>query len=105
MRPPAFLGTAGCACLIILMGACTGTEDKDEAEVQEDLSTSLQRNRDGLDEETADCYAEAIIEELGMDVLREVDLSDDEPEAGLDEDIAAAASRADDRCRSTASGG
>lgn len=106
MRRSPLLASVIALMLTTGAAACSDAKEKSAADIKKDLSASLQRNRDELNEETAECYADAIIAELGIEKLREVDLSDDEPKGGLDEDIAAAAaSRADTECDPSGSGG
>ena len=93
------------ACVLILgLTACGGEGDKSAADIEQDLSASLQNARDDLDGETADCYAEVIIDEIGVQALKDVDLSDDDPPGDLDQDIASAALRADAECELSGSG-
>lgn len=95
MRPTPLLGTA-VALLLLPTTACTQQEDKSAEEIRDDLAASLEAG--GLDEEAADCLAGLVIDEAGVDALRDVELSKQEPPAELAEDIAAATLRADTEC-------
>jgi len=99
MRRTPLLGGAVALCLAVGSVACSGDDgDKSEAEVTEELSESLQEGGDGLDKETADCFAEIIVETVGVDELQDVDLTADEPPAELQDEITAAAAEAVDEC-------
>ena len=105
MQLRSLLGAVSLVCLP-LAAACGGSEDKSEADIREGLSASLQRNADDdIDAETADCYADAIIDELGVEAIRDVDLSDEAPRGEFAQDITDAASTADATCQPSASGG
>lgn len=99
MRRTPLLGATASLCLIFGSAGCGG-EDKDrsEADIKKDLSANLQDNDPDLDKETADCFAEVIIGEVGLEKIRNIDLTDDEPPGGDDEAIAAAARRAVEDC-------
>lgn len=96
MRSSALL-CAGIAASLSL-AACGGGGDKSEADIRADLSSSLRQGNDNLDQETSDCYADLIIEEVGLDGLRDVNLTDDRPEGDVADQIAAAAQRAGEEC-------
>jgi len=86
------------ALCLAVSAACSGGGEDSEEDIRDDLSDTFQRGDDGLDEETADCFADVVIDEVGLEELRDVDLSDDEPPPELQEPIAAAALRAADEC-------
>ncbi len=97
MRRLPLLGAA--ACLALVTTACGGgDDDKSRADVKEELSRSLQAGGSGFDAEAADCFADIVIDEVGLDEMRDVDLSADEPPVELQDDITAAAQRAADEC-------
>lgn len=99
MRRTPLLGVAASLCLILGSAGCGG-EDKDRsaADIKKDLSANLQDNDPELDKETADCFADVIVDEVGLEKLKDIDLTDDEPASGDDEEIAAAAGRAVQEC-------
>lgn len=105
MQRSPLLGAAVALVLTIGVAACGDAKEKSAADIKKDLSARLQESRNELDEKTADCYADAIFAEIGIEKLRDVDLSDDEPKGDLADDIAAAASRADTECDPSGSGG
>ena len=106
MRHAPLLGAAASLCIVLVVAACGGGGgDKSEAEVKEDLSATLQSGDDGFNEETADCFAEIVIDEVGVTKLRDVDLSADEPPKELDDEIATAAVRAAEECDLSGLGG
>lgn len=103
MRRIPLLGAAAALCLTF-GAACGGEGERSEADIKEDLSASLQEGPEGLDEETADCYADVTIEEVGIEEIRDVDLTDDEPTGEMREAIAEAASIAATECDPSRSG-
>jgi len=97
MRRLSLLGAA--ACLAFVTTACGGGDDeKSRADVKEELSKSLRAGESGFDAGAADCFADIVIDEVGLDEMRKVDLSADEPPEALQDDITAAAQRAADEC-------
>ncbi len=102
MQRPAALGAL---CLALTAAACGGGgDDRSEADIKTDLSESLQSGVDDLDAEAADCFAQLVIDEVGLDELRDVDLSADQPPAEIQDDITAAATRAAEECDLTSVG-
>ncbi len=103
MRHP-LLGAA--ACLALVVTACGGGGgDKSRADVKAELSDSLKAGGSGFDEAAADCFADIVIDEVGLEEMRDVDLSADEPPAELQDDITAAAQRAAEECGLAGGGG
>jgi len=76
-----------------------------EADIVNELSQTLQGEGGGLDAEAADCYAEIIVDEVGVEALKDVDLSADVPPEELQDDISAAAVRAAEECDLSGIGG
>jgi hypothetical protein len=99
MRNLRLLGAAGSACLVLLLSGCgDGGDDEDtRAELVEDLTATLQRSG-SFDQEQSACFAEIIVDEAGVDALKDVDLSADQTPLELQEPIASAAIRATDEC-------
>ena len=95
MRPIRLLAAATLA--LCTVAACGGQEEDSESEVKEQLSEALQRNG-SFEEDAADCYADIVIEELGIERVRDVEMSADEPPAALAELTAEATQRADEEC-------
>lgn len=97
MRRLPLLGAT--ACLSLVVAACGGgSGDKSRADVKAELSNSLQAGGSGFDEAAADCFADIVIDEVGLEEMRKVDLAADEPPAELQDDITAAAERAAEEC-------
>jgi hypothetical protein len=84
------------ALLVTVPAACAGGSDPSEAEVVEDVAAQLVET--GMEQEAADCFAAIVVEEVGVDVIEDVDFSADEPPAGVGEDLVAAAQRAAEDC-------
>ncbi|MEQ1787785.1 MAG: hypothetical protein ABL966_12085 [Acidimicrobiales bacterium] len=108
MRRTPILGAAASLCLLLGGAACGGDDDgggDSEAEIVSQLSETLQGDGEGLAKEDADCYAAIIVDEVGVDALKDVDLTADEPPEELQDEIAAAAARLVDECDITDLGG
>jgi hypothetical protein len=86
------------AAALLSLAACSGGSDG--AKSEEDIHDSLAQRfeDDGLTEEQAGCYADLVIDEVGLDALREADVGDEEPPEAEQEAYAAAALRAVDEC-------
>ena len=100
MRRTPFLGAVTALCLVVGGAAC-GDDDgggDSEADITNQLSETLQAGGDGFDKEAADCFAEIIVDETGLEKLQDVDLTADEPPEELQDEIAAAAVRASEEC-------
>lgn len=85
-------------CLTFVTTGCGGGDDKSRADIKEELSKTLRAGASGFDAGAADCFADIVIDEVGLDAMRKVDLSAGEPPAELQDDITAAAQRAADEC-------
>jgi hypothetical protein len=81
--------------LLLALGACAG--DGDDADVAEGVSDQLVETTD-LTREQADCFAEALVDELGEDTVKDIDFSADEPEGELGGEIVAATDSASTKC-------
>jgi hypothetical protein len=88
------------ASLTLLLTACGGeaSDDDAKADLIEDLSQTLQGEAVGFDKEAADCYAAVVVDEVGVEALKDVDLSADEPPRELQDEIVAAATRGAEEC-------
>lgn len=85
------------AALLAVLSACAGgSDDRSAEDIQADIAAQLEEG--GKDEPTAECVAEVVVAEVGVDELSDVDFSDEEPPAELQEDITRAALAAIDEC-------
>jgi hypothetical protein len=92
------LGAAASLCLVLTLAACGGSDEESEEDLVDQLSETLQSGSAGFDAEAADCFAEIVVDEVGVDELRDVDLGADEPPEELQDEIAAATVRAAEEC-------
>ena len=104
MRFAPLLRAAASLCLVVGAAACGGDDAESKEDLTKDVSEALQNGGDGFDKKTADCYADIVIEEAGVEELQDVDLTADEPPEELQDHIAAAVVRATDQCDPAASG-
>ena len=100
MRRTRTAGVAAAVCLSLLSTvACSSdAEDKSAEEIRRDLVRSLQAGDGNMDDQTAECFVDELVDEVGLERLREVDLADRAPEGGLDQDIVTAAIGAAEEC-------
>jgi hypothetical protein len=101
MRRTPLLGVATSLCLIVGASACSsdsGGGDSTRDDMVDDLSQTLEDGGLGLDGEQADCAAGVIVDEIGVDTLKDVDLTADTPPEELREEITAAQSAASEEC-------
>ncbi len=97
MRRTPLTAAAGLLLGLALAGCSGGEDDKTEAELVDDLSAVIESD-ERFDADAADCLAQIVVDEVGVDELQDLDLADDEPSAEVGEAIAAAAQRAADEC-------
>jgi hypothetical protein len=99
MHRTARTGALAAAVVLVLGLAACGDDDGGSSEADIKAEIAEQLAEDGtLDEETAECFADVIVDEIGADELEDVDFSDAEPPAGLQEEFAGAAVKAIDEC-------
>ena len=96
MRRSSFLGAA--LCLALAETSCSGGDGDSKADIKKQISTQLQHGGEGFDKKTADCFADIVIDEVGVEELKDVDFDTDTPPAELQDEIAAAAERATEEC-------
>jgi hypothetical protein len=89
---------AAATALLFLATACGGSQDPDEDELRQQLVDQLQDGGEGFSQEASECFADLLIEEIGVERLQDVDLTDTEPPADLADEIATATVRAGDEC-------
>jgi hypothetical protein len=100
MQRTRLLGVAVSLCLVLGATACGGNKgDESKDDLVGDISESLQAN--GVDADVADCQAAAIVDDLGFDALKDIDLSAEQPPEELQDDFTAAAARASEDCEGT----
>jgi hypothetical protein len=80
-----------------MLPACGSSGDDSPEAVRADLSDELQEQL-GLDDEQADCFADLLIEEVGTEELKDIDVSAAEPPEGLQREFAAASLAAVEEC-------
>jgi len=90
----------GAAGMVVALVGCGSSGDSD-AEIEATVAAQLAEG--GLDDEAAECVAAVLMKEIGADKIKDVDLSASEPEGRLDDEIAAAAIKAEARCSIDAS--
>ena len=105
MRYAPVLGAAASLCFVVGAAACGGDDSESEDDIVAQLSDTLQNGGDGFDEETADCFAQIVVDEVGVEEMQDVDLTADEPPEELQDEIAAAAVRATEECDLAGAGG
>jgi len=95
MLRPSLCALAGPLLALSLTG-CGGADEPSTADVKADVSAQLVET--GLEGDQADCFADVVVDELGVDNVRDVDFSADEPPKGQEEEFAAAAVKAIAAC-------
>ena len=98
MRPTFVLGAALLAAALVVGGCGGANQDKSDADLTADLATALQAADADLGDEAATCWAEVILDEVGADAVRDLDLTSDAPPAELEDDLARAGQAARATC-------
>ena len=89
--------SAGAAVLVLVLAGCGDSGETSEADLKDEIAEQLEA--DGtFDAETAECFADIIVDVIGADELDGVDFSASEPPEDLQEDYVTAARRAVDEC-------
>lgn len=94
-KPAALAAPLLLALLVALLAACGGGETS-RADVEADIAAQLED--EGLDADQSACFAELIVEEVGLDNVKEIDFSAEEPPAELEDELTSAAVRAGAEC-------
>ncbi len=81
-----------------LGGACSQQKDPTKNELSEDLADELQEVDSSLTAKQADCYADLLVEKVGVKRVIDVDFSDKQPADEIADRIATAAVAARDEC-------
>ena len=105
MRRTKALAAAASLCLLVGVASCGGEDGESEEELVDELSETLQSGGQGFDQEAADCFAEIVVDEVGVEALQDVDITADEPPEEMQDDIARATVRAADECDLSSGGG
>ena len=101
MRRTPLLGATVALCLVFGAAACgsdSAEGDDTRDAMVDDLSDTLQEGDELLTDDEADCLAGVIIDEIGVDELKDVDLTADTPPEELREQITAAQPIASEEC-------
>ena len=104
MRRSTALAMTALLCLLLGSAACGGKEKASKEDLVGDISDTLQSGPEPLDEETADCFAEIIVEDIGVKTLQDVDIRSNEPPEELQTEIAKATLRGNEECTSSGEG-
>jgi len=90
--------TAAAVVLILGLSACGDSDGgSSDADIKDRIAEQLGEGG-ALDADTAECFADVIVDEIGADKLNDVDFSAEEPPAELQEEFAGAAVKAIDAC-------
>jgi hypothetical protein len=94
-RPTLLVATAALA--LLGLGACANDRGADsEDEIRDALTARFED--DGLTAEQAECFANLVIEEVGVEDLKDAEAGDEAPPDDQQEAYATAATRAVDEC-------
>jgi hypothetical protein len=104
MRLTPRTGALAAVVLALGLGACgsDGGGDKSEAEIKSEIAEQF-ADVGGLDKEAADCFAGVIVDEIGVDKLKDVDFNSADAPEGLEEEFTNAALTAVEDCNLDAS--
>ncbi len=91
------LYTLTALALLVVLAACGGGGGDSRADVEARLVSQLLE--DGLTEQQASCFAELLVTEIGLDEIKDVDFSAEEPPEALREELTAAAIKAAGTCK------
>jgi len=94
---PRIPALAASLCLLVSLAACSGDNKASEKDILLDLSKTLQAGGQGFDKDTADCFAQIVVDEVGLEELQDIDL-DEPPPDELQDEIAAATIRGAQEC-------
>ncbi|MFZ6005699.1 MAG: hypothetical protein ACOYXM_17380 [Actinomycetota bacterium] len=93
---PAVLATPLLLALLVTSLAACGGGETSRADVEADIATQLED--EGLDADQSACFAELIVDEVGLDNVKDIDFSAEEPPAELEDELTSAAVRAGAEC-------
>ena len=90
-------GALVAVALVLGLSACGGGGGDSAADIKAKVAEQLSGDG-GLDDKTADCVAGVIVDEVGVEKLKDVDFSAAEPPAEIQDAFAAAAITAIEKC-------
>ena len=91
-------GVVVAICLLLGATACSGSDNRSEADVTKQLSTVLQSTAGNLSKTAADCWAKILVDEVGVSAMKKLDLSASQPPPELAAKITAASARFATEC-------
>lgn len=103
MRGSRLLSAVAVVGVLVGTSACGGQDDLTKADYVEQVADTLQNG--GYDADQAECVATLVVDELGVERLKDVELTADTPEGDLQDLITAAAVAAADECDLPGRGG
>jgi hypothetical protein len=77
--------------LVLALAGCGGGKKDSAADVKDKVAAQLVD--EGLAREDADCFADVVVDEMGVDGVKDVDFSAERPTATQEEDLGAAAAK------------
>jgi len=98
MQPTLVLGAALLGAALLAGGCAGASEDPTDEELTADVADALQDADADLSGDAATCWAEVLVDTVGSDALRDLDLTSDAPPTELEEDFARAALTARAEC-------
>jgi hypothetical protein len=103
MRSSSLVGAAISLCLVLGATACSGGKKESEEDITADVSKALQDSDveflgQSFDEDTADCFAKIVVDEVGVEAARDLKVTEGTPSAELQDAIATATVQAAKEC-------
>ncbi|MEX2292409.1 MAG: hypothetical protein WD691_01375 [Acidimicrobiales bacterium] len=86
----------GGLCALVVLAACSGGGGASRSELETKMAAQL--TEEGLSAKEATCFAGVLVAEIGVDKLKDVDFSADEPPAELQDEIIGASTKAIASC-------
>lgn len=83
------------SCATVALTACSGG-GANQADIEAKIAAQIVE--EGLSAKQAACFAGVIVDEIGVDRLKDVDFSADTPPADLQDDVISASMTAIERC-------
>jgi len=98
MRPSKAVAAAAALCLVLGAAGCGGQQEESEDDIVADIAETLRSGSQELDQEQAECFAQLVVDEIGLEKARDIKVSEDEPSEEQQVAIAKATIRAQDKC-------